>query len=248
MDYRGNEVLAVWQDLPSLNWELITKIDKQEVFASISNIRTLLFTVCLLILIVIVLGCVLFAEAIVDPIQKLQAMTIHDPLTGGLNRRGLQDVLSKTFAVSQRMDISVQVLLLDLDNFKQINDRHGHGVGDAILVDVTQKIRQTVRQTDYMARVGGDEFMVLLLDSREGDAVKVADKIRMAVAQSSAGASTGEIVKTTCSIGIVPLGDKPVSIDELLQKLHLSLHLSKSEGKNRITYQGEQVKIELKDP
>lgn len=247
-DYRGNEVLSVWQDLPSLNWELITKIDKQEVFASISNIRTLLFTVCLLILIVVVLGCVLFAEAIVDPIQKLQALTIHDPLTGGLNRRGLQDVLSKTFAVSQRMDISIQVLLLDLDNFKQINDRHGHGVGDKILVDVTQKIRQTVRQTDYVARVGGDEFMVLLLDSREGDAVKVADKIRMAVAQSSAGASNGDIVKTTCSIGIVPLGDKPMSIDELLQKLHLSLHLSKSEGKNRVTYQSDQAQIELKDP
>ena len=82
IDYRGNKVLAVWQDLPSLNWEMITKIDKQEVFASIANIRTLFFVVCLLILMVIVVGCVLFAEAILDPIKKLQAMTVHDPLTG----------------------------------------------------------------------------------------------------------------------------------------------------------------------
>ena len=248
IDYRGNKVLAVWQDLPSLNWELITKIDKQEVFASIGNIRTLFFTVCLLILIIIVLGSVFFAEAILDPIKKLQAMVIHDPLTGVLNRRGLQDVLLKTFAMIQRLGFSVQVCLLDLDDFKQINDRHGHGVGDAILVAVTEKIQQTVRQTDYIARVGGDEFMVLLLESREGDAVKVADKIRMAVAHASAGVSFGEIVKTTCSIGIVPLGDKPVSIDVLLQELHLSLHLSKSEGKNRITYQGKQVKIGLNGP
>jgi len=247
-DYRGKETLAVWQDLASLNWQLITKIDKREVFSSISNIRTLLFTVCLLILIVIVLGCVLFTEGILDQIQKLQAMTIHDPLTGVLNRRGLQDVLVKTSGMIKRMGISVHVLLLDLDNFKQINDRYGHGMGDAILAAVTQKIRQTVRQTDFIARVGGDEFMVLLLESKEGDAVKVAEKIRMAIAQTCVESSDGEIVKSTCSIGITPLGDKPATIDSLLQELHWSLHLSKIEGKDRITYHGEQVKIDLKTP
>jgi diguanylate cyclase (GGDEF)-like protein len=230
-------VLAVWQDIPSFNWELVTQMDKQEVVASIGNIRTLFFTICLLIFIIIIVGSVLFAEAIVVPIQKLQAMTIHDPLTGVLNRRGLQDMLSKTFAIVQRMGISVHVLLLDMDNFKQINDRYGHGVGDAMIVAVAEKIRQTVRQTDYIARVGGDEFMVLLLDSREADAVKVADKIRMAIAQTTTRVSSGDNVQTTCSIGVVPLEDRPVSIDTLLQKLHLSLHLSKSEGKNRIAYQ-----------
>ncbi len=175
-------------------------------------------------------------------------MTIHDPLTGVLNRRGLQDVLLKTSGMIQRMGISVHVLLLDMDNFKQINDRHGHGMGDAILTAVTQKIRQTVRQTDYIARVGGDEFMVLLLDSREADAVKVADKIRMGIAQACVESSSGDIVKTTCSIGITPLGNKSVTIDALLQELHWSLHLSKSEGKDRITYHGEQIKIDLKTP
>jgi len=247
-DYRGKPVLAVWQDLPSLNWEMITKIDKQEVFSSISNIRTLFFTVCLLILMVIVIVCLLFTEGILDQIQKLQAMTIHDPLTGVLNRRGLQDVLVKTSAMIQRMGISVHVLLLDMDNFKQINDRHGHGAGDAVLTAVTQKIRQTVRQTDYIARVGGDEFMVILLNSREPDALKVADKIRMAVAQASPELSSGETVKTSCSIGVMPLDNGPVTIDGLLQELHWSLHLSKSEGKDRVTYHGQQVKIDLKNP
>ena len=248
IDYRGNKVLAVGQDLTVLNWALITKIDEQEVFASISSTRTVFFIICFLILIVIILGSVLFTESILEPIQKLHAMTIHDPLTGVLNRRGLHDVLVKTFAMSQRVGIDVQVLLLDLDNFKHVNDHYGHGVGDAILVGVTQNLRQTTRQTDYIARVGGDEFIVILLDSREGDAVKVAEKIRTAISQSSVKATSGEMVKTTCSIGIVPLGDKFVSIDVLLQKLHLSLHLSKSEGKNRIAYQGEQVKVDLKVP
>ena len=247
IDYRGHEVLAVEQDIPSLNWQLITKIDKQEIFASIGNTRTLFFVICFLMLVIIVSGFAFFADFIFVPIKELQAMTIHDPLTGLLNRRGLQDALVKTFAVSRRMGISVQALLLDLDNFKQVNDRHGHGVGDAVLVAVAQKMSQTVRQTDYVARVGGDEFMVFLLDSREGDAVKVADKIRTAIAQASIKVPSGGVVKTTCSIGIVPLGEDPVSIDVLLQKLHLSLYLCKSEGKNRIAYQGEQVQVDHKE-
>ena len=106
------------------------------------------------------------------------------------------------------------------------------GSGTQSLPLLPEKIRQTVRQTDYIARVGGDEFIVLLLDNQEEDAVKVADKIRLGVAQTSAGVPFGENVKTTCSIGIAPLGDKLASIDELLQKLHLSLHFSKSEGKD----------------
>ncbi len=239
VDYQGKEVLAMRQSIPSLNWELITKIDKQEVFASVNSIRTLFFIICLLILVIIILGSIFFAEFILDPIQKLYLMTIHDPLTGVLNRRGLQDVLSKTFMMAQRMKMSVQVLLMDLDDFKQINDRHGHGVGDAMLVAATEKIRQTIRQTDYIARVGGDEFMVLLLDSKEADSLKIADKIRLAIAETSVKNSSGQNVKMTCSMGMVPLGDKIISINMLLQKLHQSLHLSKTEGKNRVVSNGK---------
>ena len=180
--------------------------------------------------------------------QELRAMSTHDPLTGVLNRRGLSDVLASTVTMSQRIDLSVQVLLLDLDNFKGINDGHGHAAGDEILVTVAEKISQTVRQSDHVARVGGDEFMVLLLDSREAEAVMVAEKIRMAIAQAFVTVPSGEFIKTTCSIGIVPLGDRPISIDGLLQKLHFSLHVSKGEGKNRIAYQGREGKIDLKRP
>jgi len=241
VDYRGNKVLAVWKDIPFLDWMLVTKIDKQEIFASITNIRTLFFIICLLMAIMAILGSVFFAEAVSKSMQKLQFLTIHDPLTGVLNRRGLQEVLIKTAAAIERMGIHVQALLLDLDNFKQINDRYGHGVGDAVIAGAAAAIVQTVRQSDYVARVGGDEFLVLLLDSRQGDAVKVADKIRMAVGQMAL--SSRSEVKVTCSIGIGPLEGRQVSVDELLQQLHLSLHLSKSKGKNRLAYQGEQVDV-----
>ncbi len=292
IDYRGKKVLAVWQNLPSLGWVLMTKIDKEEGFASVTRMRNLFFSILLIVLFVIVLSSLAFAGSIADPVHQLQrgvaiigkgnldykvsmpthdeigelsrefdemvdnlkktmvsrdelrTMSFHDPLTGVLNRRGLQDVLFKTVTMSQRMGINVQVLLLDLDNFKGINDRYGHGVGDSILTGVAESIKQTVRVSDYVARIGGDEFMVILLDSREAEALMVADKIRMAIAQLFVEVNAGEIVRTTCSMGIMPLGDKPISIDELLQQLHLSLHLSKQEGKNRITYQGAQGKIE----
>lgn len=316
LDYRGKKVLALWQHIHSLDWELVTKIDEEEAFAPVSNMRNLLISIVIVVLLLIGLSCVHFARSISGPIYRLRegagiigrgnlehkvgvptndevgelsrafdemvdnlkktmasrdelekeiekrteaeeqlrrmakefhSMSVHDPLTGVLNRRGLQDVLSKMLGMSQRMGLDVQALLLDLDNFKHINDAHGHGVGDAILTAVTQKIVQTVRQTDYVSRVGGDEFLVLLVDSKEADAVKVAEKIRVSVAQAAAASPEGQAVKTTCSIGIVPLGSAPLSVDVLLQKLHLSLHLSKGQGKNRIAYQGEQGRIELKN-
>ncbi len=180
--------------------------------------------------------------------QELREMSVHDPLTGVLNRRGLGDILSTTVTMNKRVGLSVQVLLLDLDNFKQINDGYGHGIGDAILVAVSQKIHQTIRQTDYVARVGGDEFMVLLIDSREAEAVMVADKIRVAISQAMVTVPSGEDISATCSIGVVPLGDGPITIDGLLQKLHLALHLSKGQGKNRIAYQSKQGQVDLKTP
>jgi len=252
IDQHGKPVLAVWQYIPALDWALVTKIDKKEALAAVTHTRHLLVVICIIALLIIVLSSFSFAQSISRPIYKahdeLRAMSAHDPLTGVLNRRGLQDVLSQTIAVSQRMGISVQVLLLDLDDFKKVNDTYGHGMGDAILVAVTRKIQETVRQSDYIARIGGDEFMVLLLDSREPEAIKVADKIRMAISQAYASLPSGETVRVTASIGVTPLGDDKPSIDSLLQKLHLALHLSKKEGKNRIAYQGTHGELELSGP
>jgi len=218
MDYQGKESLSVIQDIDFLNWKIVTRIDKDEIFASINNIAMVFFVVCVVILLAIVFGYLMSAGFILAPIEN--------PLTGALNRRGLQDVLGREFSVGQRMGTQTQVLLIDLDDFKQINDQYGHSVGDSVLVQVTKQTLKSVRQTDHVARIGGDEFMVILLDSRQVDAVKVADKIRMAVAEIAQRTSSGHIVRTTCSIGMVPLEEKLVSIDALLESLHFSLRLS----------------------
>jgi len=244
IDYQGKESLSVIHGIDFLNWKIVTQIDKDEIFASINNIATVFFIVCVVILLAIVLGYLMSAGFILAPIEKLQSLSVHDPLTGALNRRGLQDVLAREFSVGQRMGTQTQVLLIDLDNFKQINDQYGHSVGDSVLVQVTQQTLKSVRQTDHVARIGGDEFMVILLDSRQVDAIKVAEKIRMAMAEVAQRTSSGHIVRTTCSIGMVPLEEKLVSIDALLESLHFSLRLSKTEGKNRITYQGKPVTVE----
>ena len=93
---------------------------------------------------------------------RLENLALLDPLTELLNRRGLQDALSREIRRTQRDDSNFIVFLVDLDNFKFVNDTLGHAVGDVLLKEIGRKLKGSLRTTDYVARIGGDEFMVLL--------------------------------------------------------------------------------------
>jgi diguanylate cyclase (GGDEF)-like protein len=103
-------------------------------------------------------------------ITELEAHANEDPLTGLLNRRGFERELDRAFAFVRRYGTSVALLYLDLDGFKPINDTHGHGVGDLVLKEVVRLVCSKVRASDVVARVGGDEFVVLMWNLREADA------------------------------------------------------------------------------
>jgi diguanylate cyclase (GGDEF)-like protein len=103
-------------------------------------------------------------------IAELEAHANEDPLTGLLNRRGFDKELERAFAFVRRYGTSVALLYCDLDRFKPINDIHGHGVGDAVLKEVVRLICGKVRASDVVARVGGDEFAILMWNLRERDA------------------------------------------------------------------------------
>ena len=170
---------------------------------------------------------------------SLRAMAGKDPLTGVLNRRGLNEVLAHVLAQKRRLGIYHYALLLDLDNFKSINDEFGHGVGDIALQTVARAIQNTIRETDYIARVGGDEFVVILTGTRPYEAQPVAEKIRLAVSEAPIGVASGKRIQVTVSIGALHFTEDLISTDILLQVLHTSLRKSKGEGKNRIAYQGD---------
>ncbi|MBF0254725.1 MAG: EAL domain-containing protein [Candidatus Omnitrophica bacterium] len=165
----------------------------------------------------------------------LKEIAGHDPLTALWNRRGFKNILSDVSARMRRTGMSVWALLLDFDDFKVINDRYGYAVGDIVLETVSNAITGAVRETDYVARVGGDEFIALLVNVREAEAAVAAEKIRMAIAQKEVALISGESLKITCSMGLHKVSDQENTIDSLLMTLHHALRKSKSLGKNRVS-------------
>ncbi len=168
---------------------------------------------------------------------RLENQILMDPLTGLLNRRGMQEALSREIRWAQRDASDVLAVILDLDNFKEVNDSLGHAVGDVVLREVSGKLKVSIRATDYLARIGGDEFLILMPKTKFAEGIQVAEKIRLAISMTPISlASVNESFKMTASVGLIPVSGEIVSIDELLARSHLLLYKSKKRGKNRVSY------------
>lgn len=167
--------------------------------------------------------------------QLLEEMVNLDPLTGLYNRRGLQDILDHKLALLKRQSEDLFVLLVDLDNFKEINDYSGHAIGDIVIIETAKLLKETCRQSDYLARIGGDEFMVLVSGIRESEVLQFAERLRLAVSRNLISAKRKKI-KVTASIAVARVLPERPSIDELLEETHFALKQCKQHGKNRVGY------------
>ena len=159
-------------------------------------------------------------------------MATHDPLTGLPNRYLMTDRLSQTLALAARSGSIFAVLFLDVDGFKAINDARGHEYGDLVLRELGEKLVRTVRASDTVARIGGDEFVIILeaLAHRE-DAAAVADKIVRGVAKPFT--LRRHRVSTTVSVGISVYPDNGSDPEVLLGSADYAMYLAKGQGKNR---------------
>ncbi len=166
---------------------------------------------------------------------NLEKISLLDPLTELPNRRGFQEILSRESQRARREGTRSILLFLDIDNFKLINDTIGHSAGDRVLQEAVRRLVACLRTTDYAARIGGDEFMVLLTSTRQAEGVLVGEKVRSAIAGAPFPLGPGQEVKVTASIGVTDLSPDSTSIDELLVKTHEGLHRSKLMGKNRVS-------------
>ncbi|MCB1172142.1 MAG: diguanylate cyclase [Leptospiraceae bacterium] len=165
--------------------------------------------------------------------ERLTKLAMTDSLTGLHNRYAMTTILDQEIGRARRYTHPLSALLLDLDHFKAINDTHGHLAGDAVLVEVAARMRLLIRKTDALARIGGEEFLVLLPESSLAGAAIVAEKIRAAVAEQPIPYEDSGI-PVTLSIGVGrlhPGEDK----DSLLKRLDALLYKSKQAGRNRAT-------------
>lgn len=163
-------------------------------------------------------------------ITKLNQLATHDVLTQVANRFQFDKILEHSISVSQRYGRSLSILLIDIDFFKEVNDTYGHLVGDDVLKKLAQVLSSGIRKSDVIARWGGEEFVILLPDSELSSALKLAETLRMKVAESNFAPVTKPI---TCSIGVVRWNEGENS-DQLLKRVDEKLYIAKESGRNRV--------------
>jgi two-component system cell cycle response regulator len=172
--------------------------------------------------------------------ERLVISGLTDILTGWHNRRYLQRRLPEEVARARRYRQPLSALLLDVDHFKRVNDRHGHPAGDCVLRDVATRIRQELRSTDLAVRYGGEEFAAVLPQTTLADAVQTAERIRRTVAERPFVTDQGQPLPVTLSAGVSELSlydaqsESEALGEELLARADAALYRAKAEGRNRV--------------
>ncbi|MBI3523295.1 MAG: diguanylate cyclase [Betaproteobacteria bacterium] len=165
-------------------------------------------------------------------LAQASEMVRHDPLTGALNRKGLDEVLERELAQAQRHDSTLCIALLDIDNFKKLNDTHGHQVGDDALVHLARVTRETIRPQDSLARYGGEEFIILLPDTSLNEAVLAVARLQRELTRKFF-MNKNEKLLITFSAGVAEKGrDEPS--EEVIKRADAAMYLAKRSGKNRV--------------
>lgn len=165
---------------------------------------------------------------------QLQQMADTDPLTGAFNRRFINNAFQKEFAYYQRYKTPLSCVLLDIDFFKKINDRYGHDVGDAVLVQLTSILSESIRASDVFARYGGEEFVVLLPNTELDDATHVAELLRSKIEQTAL-VIDDHTVRYTISAGVSSALPDDVTYASVVTRADKTLYQSKRMGRNRVS-------------
>ncbi|MCK7593608.1 GGDEF domain-containing protein [Pseudomarimonas salicorniae] len=186
------------------------------------------------------LGLRLAAKMLASALQsrelsdRLTNLAFHDPLTGLANRALLEDRLHRAQARARRSDGWISVLLIDLDDFKQVNDDLGHAAGDQLLREVGQRLQSVVRDSDTVVRLGGDEFVLLLEEADEPTAAEIARRAQEALARPWTAEGESEPRHIGASIGLASARADSIDPGTLLRESDRAMYVAKYGGKNRI--------------
>ena len=160
--------------------------------------------------------------------KEFENMAKHDPLTGIYNRAGMHGILKYNMKQYQRSRVPFSIILLDIDNFKVINDTYGHSIGDNVLRNLSKLISQRCRNNDSLARWGGEEFLLVCANTTVQEAVTLSDDLR----QKISSATLIDQQTITCSMGIAQFAGS--DIDKLFERADEALYQAKKLGRNRV--------------
>ena len=167
--------------------------------------------------------------------QKVLSLSNRDPLSNLYNRRYIFDYLERVFITSKSRKSALSIISIDIDNFKQINDKYGHPFGDEVIRSIAKIGQEVLRTNDVMARVGGEEFLCVLPRTEHSQSVLVAQRLLKSIANFEFFTPKGDPFSTTVSIGIARMNEHVVDSDMLYVQADQALYQSKRAGKNRVT-------------
>jgi diguanylate cyclase (GGDEF)-like protein len=173
-------------------------------------------------------------ERLMQTCELSQFKATHDSLTGLWNRAAIMEFLRAQLALSVRNASNMGLMMVDIDHFKAVNDTYGHSVGDSVLIHVAGLMNSILRASDWVGRYGGEEFLVIASESLPSDAIQVAERLRMAVADNPFRSGEQEI-RLTISIGVANTRLLESPTPELLVKIaDAALYRAKNKGRNRV--------------
>ncbi|MFN8753334.1 MAG: GGDEF domain-containing protein [Betaproteobacteria bacterium] len=165
-------------------------------------------------------------------LARVSEQVLEDQLTATLNRRGMAQALSREMARVRRSGKPLSLIVLDLDNFKKLNDTLGHAAGDAALIHVADVMKQTVRLTDSIARFGGEEFLIILPEATLGEGKALAERLQQQLASKQLTYGQGRLI-VTFSAGVAQFVDGE-DANALVQRADTAMYQAKLQGKNRV--------------
>jgi diguanylate cyclase (GGDEF)-like protein len=193
----------------------------------------------------LILATGVFSTALARMSERQRGLARRESLTGCFNRRAFYELFPRESDRSRRLGQGIALVFLDVDNFKEINDRLGHEIGDRVLQQLALRVQSVIRETDLLFRWGGEEFVILLSHTAPDDAFSLAERVRAAVADRPFLASElAPAVTVTASLGTSGTSAHPVAPDELLTRADAACYRAKEQGRNRVVV-GESAPAEV---
>ncbi len=177
-----------------------------------------------------------YAMELRESVNLTMAMAVIDELTGLYNRRYFDRHMSIMLQKAQSQGRELAVVMLDIDFFKSVNDTFGHSVGDQILKEFSLRLQRNIRGVDLACRYGGEEFVVLMPDTNQGQAHDVAERVRQAVAEKQFGVAPNRSVSITVSVGVAMNELDDETPDTMLKRADVALYRAKNQGRNRVVF------------
>jgi len=169
--------------------------------------------------------------------KHLLEISRHDGMTGAYNRTFITELAEREFSLSKRYDRPLAIAMIDIDHFKLVNDNFGHDVGDRAIKILVTTCQNGLRTIDHFGRMGGEEFICLLPETNEGDAMRCAERLRKSIESLWLDTSRGKL-QFTISIGVATLSPRHGNWDALLKDADVALYCAKRDGRNRVAFAG----------